>query len=219
MLDGRSSRRAAEPKPATSRRAAGAALGVPAMLVAERVERNRLSAHVLSWRGDAVSVTFNPEVFDRHPNSVQLLSYGNPLLDELLASAGDPRGSDDPEGIGLFRATGAAPLSLFVQPGPGGARAVLTLAELREAMSEEIEAWEGSKVEAALSLFVAAQGEAARKQERVEGDRRRGERLALLEEARQVLVRTALLELAEARSRTSSRRRRRAASGASPCWR
>src|SRR5262249_34986781 len=56
-------------------------------------------AHRLSWKGADVLVTFSPEVFDQHPNTVQLLSYGNALFAELLASVGDPPGSDEPSGV------------------------------------------------------------------------------------------------------------------------
>lgn len=155
-------------------------------------------AHLVSWRGETIAVTFDPNVFDRLPNSVHLLSYGNSLLDDLLGSVGDPPGSDDPNGVGLLRTRDATPLSLFVRPDSEGARVVRTLDDLRTSMSESTEHWSESAVAAAGAMFQAAWGDAARRHEVVAEDRRKREALALIEEARLVLVRTALLELAEA---------------------
>jgi len=36
-----------------------------------------VGAHLLDWHGDFQAVTFNPVVFDEHPNSVVLLSFGS----------------------------------------------------------------------------------------------------------------------------------------------
>jgi hypothetical protein len=65
-------------------------------------------------------------------------------------------------------------------------------------MSETTERWGAPAVEAAVSMFQEAWADAARRQGMVADDRRKREALALVEEARLVLIRTALLELAEA---------------------
>ena len=46
--------------------------------------------YLLSWKGESLPVTFNPKVFDEHPDTVRFLSYGNPLLVELLDSVPVP---------------------------------------------------------------------------------------------------------------------------------
>jgi len=44
----------------------------------------------LKWQGASFSVTFEPDVYDAHPDTVRYLSYGDPLFDELLnAFAGE----------------------------------------------------------------------------------------------------------------------------------
>src|SRR5690606_9616627 len=37
-------------------------------------------AHLLDWHGDWHEVTFEPKLFDEHPNTLTLLSYGSQLL-------------------------------------------------------------------------------------------------------------------------------------------
>src|SRR5207245_2603421 len=113
----------------------------------------------------------------RFPNTVQLLSYGNPLLDDLLVSVEGPPGSDDPKGIGLTRSRGVTPLSLFVRPDAGGARAIQTLPDLRASMSEIADCWSAPAVEAADAMFRSARTDAARRQEMVADDRRKREAL------------------------------------------
>jgi hypothetical protein len=41
--------------------------------------------------GEEVAVTFDPAVADEHPDTVRLLTFGDRLLAELLASLGEPR--------------------------------------------------------------------------------------------------------------------------------
>jgi len=43
------------------------------------------NAFWLEQGGREVAVTFDPTTFDAHPNSLQLLTFGNPLLDSLLS--------------------------------------------------------------------------------------------------------------------------------------
>ena len=38
-------------------------------------------AHLLDWNGEDQEVTFNPVLFDEHPNTLTLLSFGSDLLD------------------------------------------------------------------------------------------------------------------------------------------
>lgn len=156
------------------------------------------SAHVLSWRGVEHAVTFSPEVFDRYPYSVELLSYGNPLLDELLASGGEPPSSDEPTGIGLLRTRKPAALSMFAHRGrDGGVKAIQTLGQFSSALEEDSESWTEADESTAVGLFSAARERMLDQIRHVDSGRHKAELLALTEEARQVLIRTALVELAE----------------------
>lgn len=42
------------------------------------------SAYQLNLNGQTITATFSPECFDSHPESVQFLTYGNPVFEELL---------------------------------------------------------------------------------------------------------------------------------------
>lgn len=48
--------------------------------------------------GESVACTFRPDLFDRHPDTLRLLTYGEPILDELLAKVPPPAIADDGEG-------------------------------------------------------------------------------------------------------------------------
>jgi hypothetical protein len=41
----------------------------------------------LTFEGSEYSVTFQPEVFDEYPNSVQMLTWGNPLFERIIVEA------------------------------------------------------------------------------------------------------------------------------------
>jgi hypothetical protein len=43
------------------------------------------------WHGDWKEVTFDPHLFDEHPNTLTLLSYGDSLLDDVLNVVNAPR--------------------------------------------------------------------------------------------------------------------------------
>ncbi|MCP4655039.1 MAG: SWF/SNF helicase family protein, partial [bacterium] len=151
--------------------------------------------------GDGESlVSFSPAVFDRYPNTVELLTYGNPRLAALLASAGDPEDSEEPTGIGLYRTLSPLPVSVFVHPASGVAEPIPGLDRLRALAAAGGGRWTGSEEGQAAALVSQVRQRMLRTTARVEENRRRAERLALVEAARQVLVRSALIELAAAQS-------------------
>jgi superfamily II DNA or RNA helicase len=47
-------------------------------------------AYLLSWADEKVAVTFSADRFDEYPDTLQLLSYGNPLLTQILGSVPPP---------------------------------------------------------------------------------------------------------------------------------
>ena len=57
-------------------------------------------AYSLNWSGKPIPVTFSPVCYDAYPDSVQFLTYGNPLLHQLLDSI---PGAEDDEHVGLLR--------------------------------------------------------------------------------------------------------------------
>lgn len=95
-------------------------------------------AYVLTWRGTEQVVTFKPMVFDEHPYSVQFLTYGNPLLSEILASAPAPTGGSGPSGgLGVVSTKASPKYALVVYGDEQSARPVQSLPELRNVLVRE----------------------------------------------------------------------------------
>jgi len=157
-------------------------------------------AHLLAWKGRDIAVTFVPEVFDRHPNSVQLLSYGEGLLDKLLVSVGEPPHAPEPAGIAELASPAPARVTVFAAPRGAGAEPIRNLPGLQEAVGTAPGDWTPTQVEAADRLGVEAAAAVAAQLQEVEDNRSAAERLALVEAARQILVRCALIELARAQT-------------------
>ncbi len=156
-------------------------------------------AHILAWNDEQVAITFDPGVFDKHPNSVQLLTYGNPLLENILASIPDPDGSDGSKGgIGLLASSGHPPVSVCVHGTEDSAIPVRTVTELQGLLAEEPETRSIGVMDAPVNMLETARQSVCDGIRRVEEARKRSEILSLREEARQILVRTSLTFLAEA---------------------
>jgi ERCC4-related helicase len=152
--------------------------------------------YLLTWAGEEIAVTFSPEIFDLYPNTVQLLSYGNPLFDSLIKSVEQMACLKDPAGVGLYKAAGPAPLSTFFENTHAGVQPVHALTGFRAVLSEGAAPWSVTDVETADSTFQEALNACYDAQRRAEDNRKQSELLALKEEARQVLIRAAFVELA-----------------------
>jgi superfamily II DNA or RNA helicase len=160
-------------------------------------------AYLLRWRGGDRRVTFSPEVFDRRPYTLELLTWGHPLFDEILAAADASEvgaGGDEPRGLGLYRTRLPAPVSLFLRPSPGGLAAIRSLADLEEALVAGGGPWQPADEGEASTVFSRARQGVLSARNRLAARRRREESRALAQAARQVLVRAALVELAGART-------------------
>jgi hypothetical protein len=55
-------------------------------------------AFLVGHNGDDIAVTFLPELFDKYPDTLRFLTYGDPLLMELLSRVPAPSESDDGSG-------------------------------------------------------------------------------------------------------------------------
>jgi len=152
------------------------------------------------WRGRFVDVTFDPDVFDRHPGTLALLTIGDKLLGELLETVDAPKSSG--EGGALMRCATDSPVKLrayYSCPG-GSIKDVCTLRQVAEILdapksavhsgpplTDEVKA----QFEGLVARLLAQAAGASR-------DRGAAERSAAEEEARQLLLRAAYLELAMA---------------------
>jgi len=154
----------------------------------------------LAWNGASETVTFSPEVFDVHPNSVKLLSYGEALLDDVLASAGDPERANNPEGVALITAASPARVSVFVQATERGADEVRDLGAFQKVVDAPLAEWSPEQVRAAEALARRRIYQAERQHQEIDAHRAQAERLALVEAARSILTRSAVIEIAKSRT-------------------
>ncbi|MDI6872051.1 MAG: helicase-related protein [Bacillota bacterium] len=152
-------------------------------------------AHVLSWNGCEQSVTFRRGVFEEHPVSVRLLTYGDEMLEGILSSIGAPEGSHQGS-VGRICVSGNdVELRSWMTQGDERLQAMCDLAELESALNK------GSHLEVAeLEGQARAVADVARTLQlnmaMVEEGRRDGAFRALQEEARQVLLRVFYIQSA-----------------------
>ena len=156
----------------------------------------------LRLAGEPVArVAFRPEVFDRRPYSVRLLTWGEPLFDRLLDQVVVEPELETPLGVGLYRTSEPQPVALFVTPdGEGGCRVVETLDDLRRAGNPSPGPWPTRLEAEAASLFSSRRGEVLRHRVGIERQRRDAEHRALVGRAQRVLLGLAHLELARGRN-------------------
>ena len=88
-------------------------------------------AWILGWQGKRIAVTFDPEIFSRHPETLLLMSYGEPLLQSLLQGI-VPLKTPDACQIPLIRfaADAPVPLAAYYSLATDEIRAVATPADL-----------------------------------------------------------------------------------------
>ena len=95
-------------------------------------------AHLLDWNGEDQEITFNPELFDDHPNTLTLLSFGSELLDEVLEAV-EPPTTAKSDGL-LARCQVGAPVPLVAYYGPGKdgeTEPILSLTSLRKQLDND----------------------------------------------------------------------------------
>ena len=174
---------------------------------------------LMTWNGDSRRVTFVPSLFAEHPYSLELMTWGNPVFDSVVASVPPPHQESDPQGLGLYRTSGPAPVSVFIGPAPkteqggrgsvghevgGGVEVVDRLERLAEILSRASDYalgyWPRAAEGTASSLFSKARRQVLRGQAQVEAERRSAERRGLRSRAADLLLRSAWLELAKAKN-------------------
>ncbi len=154
-------------------------------------------AYWLRAAGGHVGVTFDATLFDAHPYTLRLLTYGSDLLGELLDAAPKP-----PSGQAgrVLRCRVEEPLPLcayYALDSRGQPQRIERLADLETACArEQSEGWPEEAVQAAREDFQREVAVRLQQGAQVVAARRRAERLALEEQARQALIRAALVELA-----------------------
>lgn len=158
-------------------------------------------AYLLNWQGEQLSVTFSPACFDEHPDTVRFLSYGSPLLAEILSDLPAPE-ETTLVGAGLARCVAVGDLELrgwYARPRPGAPPApIASFAALADHLKAHVQAETADDL-----LADEAQARFARELAQVKERhadsihrRRMAHYLAVRARAQLVLLRAALVELA-----------------------
>ena len=148
--------------------------------------------------GGEVAVTFDLNTFDAHPNTLQLLTFGNPLLDTLL---GEGQETDLEQTGRLLRVEVEEPLPrvAYYTRDPGGQlRRLDRFQDVRDALQQPAidHTWhESMRTAARAELQAAAETEWAA-MKKVEAEVTQAQRSALEARGAQLLVHAALVELA-----------------------
>jgi len=158
------------------------------------------AAYLLEQQDGDVAVTFDPELFDAHPNTVRLLSYGSPVLDALLSAIDAPQMTSDQRGILRCSVQFPFPLRAFYTFEDGEPRRLDNMAELEASLDARSQsaAWCDEAIDRAEADLAAEHAKVQEHLTQVAAARRQAERLALKEQARHLLVQAALIELATA---------------------
>jgi hypothetical protein len=136
-------------------------------------------------------------LFDAHPYSLRLLTYGSDLLKELLGSAPEPPSGQEER---VLRCWVEDPLPLcayYILDARGRPQRIERLADLEVAYAGDPKGdWPEEALAAAREDFRREAAARLQRQREVVATRKRVERLALEEQARQVLLQAASVELA-----------------------
>ena len=145
------------------------------------------------------AVTFSSAVFDRHPYTVELLTYGNPTFDDLLdevAGGTDPQASKGVEGAAtggamLLRDTAYPTVAVCVVKEQGDLAQVATMSAYERAAVEHETKWTPEDRDRARALLDAARAEMDESAATLEMETIEAKRRALRDEARRLLFQSA----------------------------
>jgi hypothetical protein len=156
-------------------------------------------AHLLDWDGQMQAVTFDPAVYDEHPNTVRLVTYGGDLLASLLAAVDPPH--ESPQGA-LVRCAAAGPRERagWYAGRDGSVMPLRTLSRLQEALAQG-GTGDGAAQGVAAAARTSFEQEMApiREQETATAQaKERSRSEALAEEIRDLLLQAAYVEIARA---------------------
>jgi hypothetical protein len=156
-------------------------------------------AYLLAWQGAKLLVTFSRECFDKHPDTVRFLSYGSPLLAELLARVPAPQ-NESGGPLVRCRTTGDVELRAWYVSAKGQAQpqSVETLADLRDWLAHHPASEPTSETfrDEARVLFESIVEQVNRQQAELVQHRQLARYLAERAKAQRLLIQAALVEIA-----------------------
>ena len=155
-------------------------------------------AYRFNSENDMREVTFRPPVFDRHPYSVELLTYGNPTFDTLLNEVGgDPVDASSaiygPEAGSamVLRDSGSPPVAVCVVREDGGVFEVGTFAKYEEVAGQQAAPLSDSDRKRAAAVLREARARVEEKDAAAAREVDNAKRRGLREEARRILIESA----------------------------
>lgn len=147
---------------------------------------------------DARAVSFRPAVFDRHPSTVELLTYGNPTFDDLLLEVAEPPGDESSDTVPaeagaalVLHDPGPPPVAVCVVKENGDISAVASVAEYRTASEQRDVAWSDSDKTRAFAVLREARARVEKEMAAISRRMRRAKLHGLREEARRILIESA----------------------------
>jgi hypothetical protein len=156
-------------------------------------------AYLLTWQGAKLPVTFSRECFDKHPDTVRFLSYGSPLLAELLENVPAPQ-SESSGSLVRCRTTGNVELRAWYVSAEGQAQpqSIETLADLRDWLARHPGSEPTSETlrDEAQMLFESKVAQVNRQQAELLQHRQLARYLAERAKAQRLLIQAALVEIA-----------------------
>ena len=150
-------------------------------------------AYLLSLGGQERGVTLSPDIFDAHPDTLRLLTFGDDLLAAILEAV--PAPDPGPSGPILRVSTDAEEKTTgYYQPGP---EPIATLGQLVDALEVAGDSWPAATIsDAERDVREWAESRTQRETE-IREQQDRADRLALEDRARQALLLATHIELAQ----------------------
>jgi SNF2 family DNA or RNA helicase len=155
-------------------------------------------AYYLNLNGTSISITFSAECFDKHPDTVQYLTFGNPLLDDLikLYPLSDFNFSGD-----LLRFENEEEIELrgwFTKDLNGAPTPIETMDQLQTFLEHNISFGEPDSIfmEKAQSEFKVSVDQTIQNQKKTIEKQKFGKYLAEKARGQSILIKAALIEIA-----------------------
>jgi len=152
-------------------------------------------AHHFDWHGAWQDITFNADLFDEHPNTLKLMTYGSGILEDVLAVV------DPPDGNGLcgevVRCSLEAPWQLVSYYSSHDSQPIPSLKKLKSMIDNGVlTELTGEQKDRLANTFSGLVRSLSAHENQAEEARRKARVSSLTEEIRQLLVEAVYVELA-----------------------
>jgi hypothetical protein len=155
------------------------------------------AAHMMIWDGKRFPVTFHPAIYDAHPNSLRLMSFGDELLESIISSVSAPERTETEKGILRLSSDGPPLRVRYYVPHEDGFRVLDSFSELRAHLqSTDHFEWSAGARAAAQKDIRQCLSDMRSNDAAITRAQAQAERRALEEQARGLLLQAAAVEQA-----------------------